>query len=124
MNVVCEHDFYFVQKRDAIGLLGLSPYHKCTSTLRMLAYGVAADATDKYCQMGESIAMHCMKRFCKAIRTVFEPTYLRQPTREDIEKQMAINSARGFPDMFGSILYALCVEELPYGLARRFSRQG
>jgi hypothetical protein len=90
----------------------------------MLAYGVATDATDEYCRMGESTTMLCIKRFCKAIMVVFEPTYLRQPTREDIEKQMAINSARGFPGMFGSILYALCVEELPCGLARRFSRQG
>jgi hypothetical protein len=43
MNVVCEQYSYFVRKRDAAGLLGLSPHHKCTSALRMLAYGVAAN---------------------------------------------------------------------------------
>jgi hypothetical protein len=38
-----------------------------------------------------------------AIRGCFEATYLRHPTRDDIEKQMSINEKRGFPDMFGSL---------------------
>jgi hypothetical protein len=39
-------------------------------------------ATDEYYRMDESTTMLCMKRFCKAIRAVFEPTYLKQATRE------------------------------------------
>jgi hypothetical protein len=103
MDRVCECDDYFVQKRDACGLWGLSSIQKCTVALRMLAYGVIADATDKYCRIGESIAMESMKRFCKAIRAEFGDHHLRQPTREDFETQLSINAERGFPGMFASL---------------------
>ena len=43
-----EKDEYFVQKRNATGVLGLSSLQKMTTALRMLAYGVAADFTDEY----------------------------------------------------------------------------
>ncbi|XP_052109291.1 uncharacterized protein LOC127744108 [Arachis duranensis] len=39
---------YFHQRVDAIGRRGLSPLQKCTAAIRMLAYGVAADAVDDY----------------------------------------------------------------------------
>ena len=47
--------------------------------------------------------MKSMKRFVRAIRGVYEKQYLRQPTREDLKKQMSINKVRGWPCMFGSI---------------------
>jgi len=103
MNEVCEHDSFFLQKSDASGLLGLSFIQKCIVVLRMLAYGVAADATDEYCRIGESTAMESMKRFVKAVRVVFESQYLRQPIKQDLQYQMQINSDRGFPGMFASI---------------------
>ena len=43
-----EKDEYFVQKRNATRVLGLSSLQKMTTALRMLAYGVAADFTDEY----------------------------------------------------------------------------
>jgi hypothetical protein len=49
MNVVSDHDCYFVQCRDVCGHMGLSTIQKCIATLRMLAYSVATDAIDKYC---------------------------------------------------------------------------
>ena len=64
MARVCARDDWFVQKLDACGSLGLSSIQKCTAALRMLAYGVSADATDEYCRIGESTAMESMKRFC------------------------------------------------------------
>ncbi|XP_070668887.1 uncharacterized protein [Malus domestica] len=36
---VCNHDSYFVQKKDAYGVMGLLPEQKITATLRMLAKG-------------------------------------------------------------------------------------
>ncbi|XP_021717889.1 uncharacterized protein LOC110685666 [Chenopodium quinoa] len=48
MNKVVEGDVYFQQRRDAAGRLGLSPMQKCTAAIRMLAYGLAADAVDEY----------------------------------------------------------------------------
>jgi hypothetical protein len=100
---VTAYDSYFVQKRDAAGVLGLSSIQKCTAALRMLVYGAAADATDEYCRLGESTAFEAMKRFVKAIRACFESTYLRQPSRADVVKQMNVNEGRGFPGMFASI---------------------
>jgi hypothetical protein len=37
-----------------------------------------------------------MKRFCLAIRDEFEAYYMRQPTRADFDKQLAINDDCGF----------------------------
>ncbi|XP_013613662.1 PREDICTED: uncharacterized protein LOC106319818 [Brassica oleracea var. oleracea] len=39
---------FFQQRRDDVGRLGISPLQKCTASLRMLAYGCAADAVDEY----------------------------------------------------------------------------
>jgi hypothetical protein len=105
VEAVKNQDSYFTQRRDARGLLGISTIQKITSAVRMLAYGVAADATDEYCRIGESTAKESMKRFTRAICEVFESFYLRQPSKDDILKQMSINRERGFPGMFGSIDY-------------------
>ena len=45
-NAVAEHDNYFMQRRDEIVRLGLSGLQKMTAVFRMLAYGIAVDATD------------------------------------------------------------------------------
>ena len=47
MNVVESHDDYFVQKRSAANVLGLSCFQKVTVVFRMLTYGVPTDATDE-----------------------------------------------------------------------------
>ncbi|XP_019198893.1 PREDICTED: uncharacterized protein LOC109192647 [Ipomoea nil] len=51
---VDDHDNYCVQRRDKTGRLGLSTLQKVTAAFRILAYGVPADATDEYIQIGES----------------------------------------------------------------------
>jgi hypothetical protein len=102
LDRVCARDDYFVQKIDAFGFLGLSPHQKITSALRMLCYVMCADATDEYCRTSETTAMRSMKRFCIAIRAEFEAYHMRQPTRADFDKQLAINADRGFPGMFAS----------------------
>jgi hypothetical protein len=105
MEAIVVHNFYFVQKRDAIGFLGLSSNHKCIATIKMLAYGVVANYTDNYCKLNESIALECLKRFVKVIRTCFESNYFKQPTLTNVKKQMKINEKRIFPSMFASIDY-------------------
>ena len=47
--------------------------------------------------------MESMKRFVRAIRGIYEKQYLRQPTREDLKKQMSVNKANGRPCIFDSI---------------------
>ena len=52
LNAVTQYDQYFVQRRNAAGQLGFSPYQKMTAALRMLAYGASADSLDEYIRMG------------------------------------------------------------------------
>ncbi|KAL1371197.1 hypothetical protein AAHE18_01G113800 [Arachis hypogaea] len=78
-----EHDRlfqdYFADEQmvDATGRRGLSPLQKCTAAIRMLAYGVAADAIDDYVCIGESTTIECLEKF--------------------------VEEGRGFPGMLGSI---------------------
>jgi hypothetical protein len=100
---VCAYDQWFVQRPGTAGRMGLSSLQKCTAVLHMLAYGVAVDATNEYVRLGASTTSEALRRFCVAIRGCFESTFLRHPSREDLEKQISINTARGFPRMFASI---------------------
>ena len=68
--------------------------------MRILAYGIASYATNEYVRLASSTSMLALKRFVRAIRAIYEGIYLRQPTKEDVEKQVAINTERGWPDMF------------------------
>ena len=83
--------------------LGLSPHQKITSALRMLCYGLCADATDEYCSNSETTAMRSMKRFCLAIRVEFEAYHMMQPIRANFDKQLATNVDCGFSRMFVSL---------------------
>jgi hypothetical protein len=77
MERVCTRDSYFLQKPDALGVLGLSSRQKLIAALCMLALGVCADAMDEYCRISETTAMECMKRFCVAICAEFGEYHLR-----------------------------------------------
>lgn len=91
------------QKADATGLVGLSPEQKCTAALRILAYGIGADAVDEYVRLSKSTASECLHEFCLAIVEAFSSTYLRKPTEDDIQQILAVNEGRGFPGMLGSL---------------------
>ncbi|XP_073021570.1 uncharacterized protein [Primulina eburnea] len=103
MTSIQEQDNYFVQKADVLGRPGLTPYQKITAAMRILAYGVGADATDEYIKIGESTAIESVKRFCRATIEVFGDLYLRSPNAEDIERLLHIGKQRGFPGMLGSL---------------------
>ena len=102
-NAVEQHDQYFVQKRNATGILGLSSLQKITAAFRMLTYGVAADATDDYVRIGESTAIESLRRFVSAVVEVFGDEYLKSPNEDDTARLLAIGESRGFPGMLGSI---------------------
>jgi hypothetical protein len=70
-----------------------------------LAYGTSGDAVDEYCRLGDSTAIEAMRRFVVAFKACFGSTYSKQPTHEDILRQMGINEKKGFPSMFASIDY-------------------
>ena len=103
VDALTKFDSWFMQRRDALGRLGLSIVQKFTAAICMLAFGLPVDACNDYCHLGESIALVCLERFVVVVRGCFKSTYLRQPTRDDLELEMAINKGRGFPGMFGSL---------------------
>ena len=74
-----------------------------TAALRMLAYGVATDFTDKYVRIGESIAIECLKKFVEAIVDIYSTEYLRSPNSNDIARLLRVGESRGFLGMLRSI---------------------
>ena len=103
MNAVEAHDDHFVHKRNGGGVLGLSCFQKITAAMRMLSYGVAADATDEYVRIGESTALESLRRFVAAVVEIFGEQYLRYPNEADTTRLLALGEQQGFPGMLGSI---------------------
>ena len=101
--MVENYDPYFVQTKNAVGIMGLSSLQKMTAAIRMLAYGVAADAVDDYVRIDESTAIESLKRFVRAVVAIFSNEYLRSPNNDDIARLLAMGTNRGFPGMLGSI---------------------
>jgi hypothetical protein len=60
--VVRRFDTCYICK-DCTGMVGLSSLQKCTTPLRMFAYGTLGNAHDDYICMIESTALECMYRF-------------------------------------------------------------
>lgn len=98
-----QDDEFFKQKVDALGKSGLSTIQKCTAAVRLLAYGISADAVDEYIKIGESTALFYLKKFCSAITNLYGEHFLRYPNQEDITRLLNENANRGFPGMLGSI---------------------
>ncbi|XP_026417536.1 uncharacterized protein LOC113313026 [Papaver somniferum] len=63
----------------------------------LLDFCIAADSTDDYVRMGAPTFYVYVKRFTRVIVRHFGPRYMRLPTREDTERLLAENAARGFP---------------------------
>ncbi|XP_021727166.1 uncharacterized protein LOC110694296 [Chenopodium quinoa] len=104
MNKVVEGDVYFQQRRDAAGRLGLSPLQKCTVVIRMLAYGMAADAVDEYVRISQSTARVALQRFCAEVIDQFGTEYMRNPTTDELARILHQNELRGFP-VFDEVLH-------------------
>ncbi|XP_028056513.1 uncharacterized protein LOC114260563 [Camellia sinensis] len=66
-----------------------------TSAMRMLSYGVAADAIDDYMRIGESTAIQSLQQFCNSVIEIFGLEYLRSSTPTDIARLLAIGEVRG-----------------------------
>ncbi|TVU31006.1 hypothetical protein EJB05_22668, partial [Eragrostis curvula] len=84
-EAVKNHDNCFQKKCDAAGKERLSALQKCVESLRILAYGVPADAMDE------------------AVIDVFGKQYLRAPNETDVARLLQEGENRGFPGMLGSI---------------------
>ena len=94
----------FTLRRDCTGRIGLSTLQKCTSAIRQLAYAGPADMFDEYLQMGETTSLTVLRQFCKGIRQVFGPEFLRKPTPDECQRLLDMHGAvHSFPGMMGSI---------------------
>ncbi|CAL5439441.1 unnamed protein product [Camellia sinensis] len=71
--------------------------------MRILSYGVAADAVDDYISIGENTAIQSLQQFCNSVIEIFGEEYLISPTPTDIARLLAIGEVRGFPSMLGSL---------------------
>ncbi|XP_074346316.1 uncharacterized protein LOC141685089 [Apium graveolens] len=105
VDALSNFDPYFQQRVDVLGRKGLSPLQKCTAAMRILAYGVGADAVDDYVRIGKSTAIECLKNVVTHIILIFENEYLRKPNSNDVQRLLKMGEARGFPGMMGSIDY-------------------
>ncbi|XP_021803312.1 uncharacterized protein LOC110747448 [Prunus avium] len=96
MHDVCNYNTYFIQKYNAVGVLGLLPEQKLTVVLRMLAYGASVDHVDEIVRMGKSTILECLVRFCDAIENLYTRDYLRKPTPRDLQRLLRKAKARDF----------------------------
>ena len=103
VNARSNHDEYFQMRVDALRRKGLPPLQKCTTAIRILAYGSPANSVDEYVRIGETTVVECLKRFVLGICTIFGNEYLRRPNNEDIERLLQMGAACGFLGMLGSI---------------------
>ncbi|XP_057247758.1 uncharacterized protein LOC130589988 [Beta vulgaris subsp. vulgaris] len=103
-GVTTEDDGFFTQKPDAIGRIGASALQKCTTVIRMLAYGSSSDAVDEYLKIASSTARECLLHFVEGVAR-FGPEYLRKANANDIERLLHEDGPRGFPGMMRSIDY-------------------
>ncbi len=55
--------------------LSLSTIQKCNTTLKMLAYDIAKNASNKYCHWVKSITTKYLKHFVKAIQMSFKEIF-------------------------------------------------
>jgi len=100
----CEQNCrFFTRRRNVAGLIGFSEYQKNSAAMRVIAYGVPADYADEYLRISKDTTIKSVRVFPKIIIRVFGPEYLRAPNEDDVKKLMAMNEARGWPGMLGSI---------------------
>ncbi|XP_068329746.1 uncharacterized protein [Pyrus communis] len=83
MIAVCNHDSYFVQKKDAFGVI---PEQKIIATLRIFAYGASANQVDEIARMGKSTILESLMRFCSTIKSIYTTEYLRRPIEMDLQR--------------------------------------
>ncbi|XP_042005683.1 uncharacterized protein LOC121754377 [Salvia splendens] len=59
---------------------------------------------DEYLQMGETITLETLRQFCRGIKDIFGPEYLRKPNADECQRLIHMHgTVNHFPWMLGSI---------------------
>jgi hypothetical protein len=92
VEALVQHDEYFRMRVDASGRSSLSPLQKCTTVIRMLAYGLSADSMDDYIRFSSYaivkdqtadylpftfVPIHCCIRFYFIFLIFFRNTFIK-----------------------------------------------
>ncbi|XP_024977156.1 uncharacterized protein LOC112514785 [Cynara cardunculus var. scolymus] len=102
---VTANNEYFPQRSDATDRQSLSPLQKCTTAIRVLAYGASIVAVNEYLRMSGSIIKEVLVHFVDSVITCFGDEYLRKSNEADLARLQYVGDQRGFLGMIGSIDY-------------------
>ena len=102
-DALLKEDDYFVQRADACQVMGLNSFQKITAALRMISYGLSADAVDDTLRMSGSTVLESLKHFAQGVISKFGDEYLRSPREADLKRILTTNANRGFVGMLGSV---------------------
>jgi len=94
---------YFQQRVNATGEMQSSTLQKVAAALRVLAYGLPADEVDEYARLSDSTINETVHRFTRFVVEKYEPVYLREPTRADLQRIMDDYADAGFPGCMGCV---------------------
>ena len=96
--------FFYNDKMDAIGNIGVSFEAKLMLPLKTMAYGVPPHCFCDYFQMSSTMARECCIMFDKTIRDLYQVEYLRYPTANDLVSITKLHKAvHQFDGMLGSL---------------------
>ena len=93
----------FIQKKDALGKMGIHPLVKLVGCFRYLTYGDALDREDENLYIAESTLDGYVKKFTKLVKAKFGSHYLnRPPTSMERKAISTAMKGKGFPGCLGS----------------------
>ncbi|XP_074277043.1 uncharacterized protein LOC141600698 [Silene latifolia] len=102
VNALSANDRFFQQRAGGNRRPSFSPIQRCTTALRVLAYGTSTDSVDEYLRMSETAVRDSLKLFVEGVISCFGNEYLRRPNPQDLGRLLHMGEVRGFPGMLGS----------------------
>lgn len=102
-GVTAEEEF-FTQRSDATGRMGASALQKCTTIIRVLAYGSSSDVFDVYMEIASSTARERLLHFFEMVVTKFGLQYLMKANPNDIEHLLQEGECGCIPSMMESMI--------------------
>ncbi|GKD55063.1 RNA-directed DNA polymerase, eukaryota [Tanacetum coccineum] len=109
VDPLSDYLYFFKQRPDCTGHLGLNAILKCTSAIRQLAYGTSPGAFDEYLQVAERCSRECLWNFTKCIYTLYVEEFLRKPNLEDVQHVYELHERKHGPRECSRALI-VCIE--------------